>query len=332
PYRYYSEDDLAHRTLYIETSRGCPYRCEYCISALDDRVRYFPLAKILPEIDELLRRGARRFKFVDRSFNVNPRHACELLRFFGARWRDGMQLHFEMTPDGLSSELRECLLAFPPGALHIEAGVQTFNETVARRVSRNLDRGAVEEGLRFLIEDAPADVHADLIAGLPGETPAVFEAGFDRLLALQPSELQVGILKRLHGAPIARHIEEWKMTFRGTPPYDILSTDTMDAGYMAALHRFALHWDRVVNRHLLPTAAPYIWKDQPSAFAAFDQFSRVLEPLLGSHGFGLVDLMQQLLTFLTEQRDIPPCDARCVLRDDYTASGRRQGVPRFLRD
>ncbi len=332
PYRDYTADDIAHRTLYIETSRGCPSQCEYCISALDKQVRYFDLNRMLPEMEALLNRGAQHFKFVDRSFNVNPRHACELLRFFAERWKDNMQLHLEMTPYHLSDELREHLLAFPPKALHIEAGVQTFNEAVAQRVHRSMSIKAVEAGLTFLINEAKADVHADLIAGLPGETPESFESGVDRLIAYAPSELQIGILKRLHGAPISRHIDAWNMTFRSTPPYDILSTRDMDAAYIDSIQRFSKHWDRVVNRHLLPTAVPLLWRNQPSAFSAFDAFSRHIEPTLGRHSFGLVDLTREILAFLVEQRNIPAPKARRILRKDYMDNGRRTGLPNFLRD
>jgi radical SAM superfamily enzyme YgiQ (UPF0313 family) len=331
PYGDYTDKDLAHRTIYIETSRGCPSQCEYCISALDKRVRYFDLDRVLPEIEALLNRGATQFKFVDRSFNVNPRHACRLLSFFHERWKSGMQLHLEMTPDHLPADLREHLLGFPPGALHIEAGVQTFNETVAQRVKRDMNRDEVEAGLSFLINEAKADVHADLIAGLPGEAPDAFETGVDHLIALGPSELQIGILKRLHGAPIDRHIAEWGMVFRDTPPYDIISTHDMDATYLDAIARFSKHWDRIVNRHLLPTSAPLIWKDAPSAFAAFDAFSLVVESKLGRHSFGLVDLSRELLAFLVDKRGLPTEEARAAIRHDYSDGGRRTGIPRFLR-
>ncbi|MBT3192862.1 MAG: radical SAM protein [Verrucomicrobia bacterium] len=330
PYVDYTDTDISHRTLYVETSRGCPSRCEYCISALDDQVRYFDLDRILPEFQRLLDRGARHFKFVDRSFNINPSHACKLLRFFAERWQEGMQLHLEMTPDRLPAPLREQLLAFPPGGLHIEAGVQTFNEVVAKRVSRPMKSQDVESGLHFLIHEAKADVHADLIAGLPGETPESFESGFNRLVAIGPSELQVGILKRLHGAPIARHMQEWGMVFREEPPYDILSTRDMDAVYLDGIARFSKHWDRVVNRHLLPTASPLIWEGHPSAFGAFNAFSLALESKLGRHSFGLVDLARELLHVLVNTRGITPAAARSAIRRDYADGGRRTGIPKFL--
>ncbi len=332
PYNEYSDHDLAKRIVYTETSRGCAYGCEYCISSINPGIRHFPLDRLLPEFSQLLDRGAMRFKFVDRSFNLALDHACAVLDFFLARWKSGMCLHLEMTPDRLPTELRERILAFPPGGLHIEVGIQTFNKEVATRVGRKADLEAAAEGIRFLIDIAKADVHADLIAGLPGETPESFEAGIDKLIALHPTEIQVGILKRLHGAPIARHEQEWAMHFRTTPPYDILSTSTMDEAYLQNIRRFAMHWDRIVNRQWFPSTIPLILEDQSSPFKAFDQLSRQIEKALGLSGFGMIETARIVLEYLTATSSHSAAEARTKLRNDYLAGGRRINVPTFLRD
>jgi radical SAM superfamily enzyme YgiQ (UPF0313 family) len=331
PYDEYNEDDLANRTIYVETSRGCAYACEYCISSIEPGVRPFPLEAVLSEFGKLIDRGARRFKFVDRSFNLDPTHACTVLDFFIEHWKPDMCLHLEMTPDRMSDELRERLLQFSPSALHIEVGIQTFNTEVARRVGRNTDLDSAARGVHFLVEEAKADVHADLIAGLPGETPEVFEAGFNRLASLHPAEIQVGILKRLHGAPIDRHQREWSMHFRNTPPYDILSTSTMDESYIEKIRRFAMHWDRLVNRGWFPRTIPLLLENQSSCFATFDQLSQKVEQQLGLSGFGLVAAARVLLAFLTEEQKLPPSQIQQLLREDYLDGDRRITVPHFLR-
>lgn len=332
PYEEYTDADLAHRILYVETSRGCPNHCEFCASSITPGIRYFDLDRILPALQRLLDRGATAFKFVDRTFNVHPQHACALLDFFIERWRPELCLHLEMTPRPLDPGLRRRLTQFPPGGLHLEVGIQTFNADVARRIRRATDPDTAEATLRFLIGEAGANVHADLIAGLPGETPASFEAGFDRLAALAPAEIQVGILKRLHGAAIVRHTTDWDMHFRSEPPYDILSTNLMDARYLEDVRRFAQHWERIVNRHLLPHAAPLIWQDQPSAWNAFNAFSLLAAGRLGPHSFGLVELAGLILEHLTRARQFPAADIRRILREDYLANGRRISLPKFLRD
>lgn len=332
PYGEYSDDDITNRTIYAETSRGCAHGCEYCISSISPGVRRFDLSRLLPEFDMLLERGALRFKFVDRSFNLHQDHACAVLDFFIERWKDCMCLHLEMTPDNISHALRERLLKFPPGGLHIEVGIQTFNEDVARRVGRNTDFDIAAQGIDFLVNHAGADVHADLIAGLPGETPEIFEAGVNRLIALNPAEIQIGILKRLHGAPIERHVKEWDMRFRDTPPYDVLSTSTMNAEYIRKIRRFAMHWDRVVNRQWFPRTTALLLDLPPSPFQTFDLLSSLLAKELGLSGFGMVEASKVLFRYLTETCSVPESTVRQSLRDDYLADGRRINVPSFLRD
>ena len=121
PYDLYSDHDIAHRVLYVEASRGCPFTCEFCLSSLDIPVRAFSLPPFLAAMDHLLARGARQFKFVDRTFNLNLTTGRAILEFFLARWRDGMFVHFEMVPDRLPDALREVIAKFPAGALQFSA-------------------------------------------------------------------------------------------------------------------------------------------------------------------------------------------------------------------
>ena len=330
PYGEYTEDDLANRILYVETSRGCLYGCEYCVSAIAPGVRYFDTDRLFAAFHRLLDRGATRFKFVDRTFNLNPEHAGKVLDFFLERWRSGMCLHLEMTPTRLPDNLRSLLLRFPPGGLHIEVGIQTFNPAVSRRVGRPLDIATAENTLRFLVQEVKATVHADLIAGLPGESTDSFESGFDRLAALQPAEIQVGILKRLHGTRIDRHAAEWRMEFRTESPYDILGTSGMDAVYLDGVRRFASHWERIVNRGLLPHALSLISSGEPSIYHAFDACSRYVAEHMGLHSLNLVRLTEVLFEFLTRERGLPESEVRNVLRSDFSDQGRRRSLPHFL--
>ena len=147
---------------------------------------------------------------------------------------------------------------FPPGALQFEVGVQTFNAEVAERISRRQDYARLEDNLRFLREQTGVHIHADLIAGLPGESLESFAAGFDRLVALGPHEIQVGILKRLRGTPIVRHDAEWQMVYNPHPPYEILQNRLIDFATMQKLRRFARYWDLVGNSGNFVETTPLI--------------------------------------------------------------------------
>jgi radical SAM superfamily enzyme YgiQ (UPF0313 family) len=196
PYDLYSQDDLANRVVYVEVSRGCPFTCEFCLSSLDLPVLQFDLDRVLGALDSLYAKGLRTFKFVDRTFNLNLRTATKILQFFLDRMVPGLFVHFEMVPDRFPKQLREVVAQFPPGSLQFEVGIQSFNPKVGELISRRQDFLKIAENLSFLRRETGVYVHADLIAGLPGEDIESFGRGFDTLVALDPHEIQVGILKR----------------------------------------------------------------------------------------------------------------------------------------
>ncbi|MCC2680305.1 MAG: Mg-protoporphyrin monomethyl ester oxidative cyclase, partial [Pseudobdellovibrio sp.] len=127
PYSLYSDDDIKNRVIYVEASRGCPYKCEYCLSSLDKSVRSFDLDLFLAEMKTLMDRGARTFKFVDRTFNLSPTTSTRILKFFLEHIDLGLFLHFELVPDRLPLEIRELITQFPAGSLQFEIGIQTLN-------------------------------------------------------------------------------------------------------------------------------------------------------------------------------------------------------------
>ena len=330
PYDEYTDADLAHRLLYVESSRGCAMRCDYCVSANDETVRFFPLPALLAAFDKLLRRGARQFKFCDRSFNLNVSRAVEILEFFHDRLPrfPGLFLHFEMLPDRFPAELREALAAFPPRSLQLEIGLQSFNPGVLERIRRPQDLDRAADHLRFLHEQTHAWLHTDLIAGLPGESPESFAAGFDRLVALQPHEIQLGILKKLPGAPIARHDATFAMRYSPAPPYGILSTRDWPAAEIQRTARFAHYWDAVVNSQRFIPAAPLIWAGAPSVFAAFMEFADWMGARFPhEHGVALADLVTAVFQFLTQLRGLPPEITADALIRGYRHAGARDIPP-----
>jgi radical SAM superfamily enzyme YgiQ (UPF0313 family) len=330
PYGLYDDRDVSQRVIYVEASRGCPFECEFCLSSLEVPVRNVPLDRFLPEMQKLLDRGVQHFKFVDRTFNLNLKIGRTILDFFFERYRPGLFLHFEMIPDRLPEALREPIKRFPPGSLQFEVGVQTFNEEVAARISRRQDNAKAEENLRWLRDETGVHVHADLIVGLPGEDINNFAAGFDRLLALGPQEIQVGILKRLRGAPIARHDQPWEMVYSPHPPYEVLRTKVIDFPTMQRLRRFARTWDIVGNSGNFVQTIPLLWQDA-SPFWSFLSFSDwIFEKTGRTHAIALDRMAEMLFRYLCEKQGREPQGVAESLWSDWQRAGRRER-PEFLK-
>jgi radical SAM superfamily enzyme YgiQ (UPF0313 family) len=353
PYDLYDEQDIAHRVIYVEASRGCPFTCEFCLSSLDTPVRQAPLPSFLDAMQKLLDRGVRQFKFVDRTFNLNIATSRAILAFFLERHRPGNFYHFEMIPDRLPLALREVIAKFPPGTLQFEVGVQTFNPAVAELIRRRQDYERLEANFRFLREQTGVHIHADLIAGLPGESLESFVAGFDRLIALWPQEIQVGLLKRLRGTPIVRHDKEWEMVYSPHAPYEVLRTKLIDFTTMQKLRRLARYWDLVGNSGNFVETTPLIWKlGQASRLSPSDSGESQTSgtPVLRSpfHAFlrwsewlhartkrtdsiALVRLMGLLFDYLTRELGLQPKLVAETLWRDYRRGGRTD-KPAFLRE
>jgi radical SAM superfamily enzyme YgiQ (UPF0313 family) len=332
PYDFYTDDDVAHRVIYVEASRGCPFTCEFCLSSLDIPVRQFPLTALLEQLQKLLDRGVKQFKFVDRTFNLNLNASKAILEFFLARYRPGLFVHFEMIPDRLPEALREIIAKFPAGALQFEVGIQTFNESVSKNISRRQDYAKLADNFHFLRERTGVHVHADLIVGLPGEDVASFAAGFDRLVALRPQEIQVGILKRLRGTHIVRHDATWGMVYNSEPPYEILQTKLIDFAAMQRLRRFARYWDLVGNSGNFVETTALLLGISASPFASFSRFADWIYGRLGrQHSIALVHLAELLFDFLVRECGCERSGIAEMLWRDYRRGG-RSDKPGFLRD
>ncbi len=331
PYDFYTDADIAHRIVYVEASRGCPFTCEFCLSSLDIPVRQVPLDKFLAAMQRLMDRGLKQFKFVDRTFNLHIATSKAILEFFLARHRGGNFYHFEMIPDRLPPELREIIAQFPAGSLQFEVGIQTFNPEVGQHISRRQNYERLADNFHFLRNKTSVHIHADLIVGLPGETLESFAAGFDKLIALGPQEIQVGILKRLRGTPIIRHDAEWQMVYNAHPPYEILQNQLIDFATMQRLRRFAKYWDLVGNSGNFVESVKLIWRDAPP-FQQFLKFSDWLYVRLGrTDTIALARLAELFFEFLTSELNQDKKNLAETLARDWHRGGRRD-APEFLRE
>jgi radical SAM superfamily enzyme YgiQ (UPF0313 family) len=330
PYDEYDERDIAHRIVYVESSRGCPFTCEFCLSALDVPVRKADTEAFLAQMERLLARGVRHFKFVDRTFNLGIAAAAAILRFFRERWCEGMFLHFELIPDRLPEQLRAEIAAFPPGALQFEVGVQTLDDATSERISRAQDVAKMADNLQWLRSASGAHVHADLIVGLPGEDEVTFARGFDRLWAMGPHEIQVGILKRLRGTPIVRHDEQHGMVYAQDAPYEVLQTAALPFAAMQRQKRFARYWDVVANSGNWNATLAHVLAG-PSAFAAFAAFGEWLHATArATSGIALHRVAALLWQWLVEERGAARATVGAAMAADYARCARHDW-PEFLR-
>jgi radical SAM superfamily enzyme YgiQ (UPF0313 family) len=328
PYRLYSDEDIAHRLIYVEASRGCPFKCEFCLSSLDKSVQAFDPDLFLTEMRVLHERGARKFKFVDRTFNLNIKSSLRILEFFLERLDDQLFLHFEVVPDHLPAKLRETIARFPPGSLQFEIGIQTFNPAVQALISRKQDDEKTGENVRWLREQSHAHIHADLIIGLPGEEVASFASGFNRLVELGPHEIQVGILKRLRGTPIHRHTDDFGIRYSHEAPYTILCSDLIDFKTMQRLTRFARYWEMVANTGRFSHTLPLLLGSDP--YARFQRFADWLYATIQqTHRIALERLFDLIQQWLTEEAEMDAGATLTALVLDYKASGAR-GRPKCM--
>ncbi len=315
PYRYYSQNDIDNRYIYVEASRGCPFMCEFCLSSIDEKVRNFDLNQLLEEFELLWQKGARNFKFVDRTFNLNMKFANAILDFFLAKEAPYFA-HFEVIPDHFPESIKEKIALFPAGALQLEIGIQTLNPQVAQNINRPLKIKKIKENLEYIENQTKAHIHLDLIVGLPGEDLQSFGKNLNELVSISASEIQIGILKKLSGTTLERHDREFGMRYSDIPPYDILSNDLLSFKAIQKMKRFARFWDLTYNSGNFKKSITLLW-EKKSVYDSFYAFSEWIYTQTDSTWKISLDRLSKLLfEYLTTELNMENSKVAKYMIDD----------------
>jgi len=276
-------DDLtafSHRTIYYETSRGCPFGCAYCMSARE-RMSYLPLARVHDELAHFIRADVRQVKLVDRTFNHPPERGREILRMLLALSAQYPQsctrFHLEISAYLLDDETLALLARAKPGLIQLEVGIQSTHAETLRAVHRTHDIQAVLRNTERLCAMPNLRVHADLIAGLPFEDYETFGRSFNDVYRLRPAALQLGFLKVLKGAPIRKLALKYRIAYTDYAPYEVLSTHVLPYESLSRLHRIAALTDALYNSGHFAMTLDCLLPASPSPFALFEALADYLD-------------------------------------------------------
>lgn len=224
PFCYEELADFSNRIIYYESSRGCPFRCSYCLSSVDKQLRFRDLRMVEKELAFFLEKKVPQVKFVDRTFNCKHEHAMEIWRFIAAHDNGVTNFHFEISADLLTEEELKLLASMRPGLVQLEIGVQSTNDATISEIHRTMDLKRLGECVERVKAGRNIHQHLDLIAGLPYEDYDTFGRSFDEVYAWLPDQLQLGFLKVLKGSYLYEHAREYGMKYRTKPPYEVLET------------------------------------------------------------------------------------------------------------
>lgn len=322
---------LKNKIVYYEGSRGCPFRCSYCLSGTDNVLRLKKPEKIFLEIEMLLKAGVKQVKFVDRTFNAQPRWALEVAKGLSQFSYFGCNFHFEVSIDKISDELLDFFKTAPVGLFQLEVGIQSINEKTLEAVGRKNNFEKIKENAKALIEIGHMHIHTDIIAGLPREDIVSFEKSFNAVFPLYGHMFQVGFLKVIPNTKLKREADQFGIVYRSYPPYEVLETAVLSSDDLFEIKYVEEGVDAFYNSAYFRQTFLYL-KDK---VANFYQFFKTLgktyfhkEDQLGTEG-----KYAFLLSFiLASDTKIEAEALKWILTLDWQLNNRHKKIPAFLED
>ena len=325
---------LGNRIAYIESSRGCPFSCAFCLSGRCGKVRFLPLERVKNEMLLLSEMGAETIKFVDRTFNCNSKRACEILSFikdeYGKRIPEGVCFHFEIAADILTEELFDIISQLPVGAVQFEVGIQSFNEATLQKISRKTNVDLVENNVKRLLSFGNCHVHIDLIAGLPFEGYDSFVEGFNRAYSIGANMLQLGFLKILHGSPMAENKEEFPCNYSSVAPYEVVSTPWISEKELDLLRICENELERLYNSGRFPRTLRYLTEKMPP-YDLFLGFGEYLQNIRETGSIPLDKYVCLAYEYFSTIRGVDKTLLRDLMLLDRISTNNSDIIPKCLR-
>lgn len=333
PYPYDEEEDLTGKLSYIEASRGCPYRCSYCLSSSDHDLRFLPYEEVVTRVEKLLKTGTRVVKFIDRTFNIHP-DAYRIWAYL-ISLNTTVTFHFEISPDLIKEAHITLLKTAPVGRIQFEVGIQSTKHEVLLSINRFIGFNAVLPKLRDLVSLKNIHNHMDLIAGLPFDTKDSFKESFNDVYGLRPDMLQLGFLKVIKGTPMERDAEKMGILYSPYAPYEVLKTRWMDFSDLRSLHHTEEALERYYNSGRFKETLAHVLREEKDPFSFYEGLGRYTEEKYRGISLGAKDQFLVLRDFSREwlrgkgetSQDVVLNE---LLKFDWLSGNKKQYVPGFL--
>lgn len=277
PFLYDDLEPFANKIIYYESSRGCPYRCSYCLSSIDKKVRLRDIGVVKEELQFFLDNQVKQVKFVDRTFNCNHEHAMQIWHYIHEHDNGVTNFHFEIAADILKDDQIELLKQMRPGLVQLEIGVQSTNPDTLRAIERVMNVEHLEGIVDAIWQGENVHQHLDLIAGLPYEDYNSFAESFNRVYAMKPEQLQLGFLKVLKGSKMYECAKEYGVVYLDKPPYEVLYTNWLSYGDVLRLKRIEEMVELYYNSNQYTHTLPFLLKAFETPFAMYEAMAQFYE-------------------------------------------------------
>lgn len=329
PYTY--EEDINNKIVYYEASRGCPFKCKYCLSSVMHGVRFLDVERVKKELKYFMERGLKLVKFVDRTFNCNREYTVELLKYLSEQDTE-TRFHFEVAADLLTEEQIEILNNAPKGRFQLEVGVQTTNNEVLHNINRYITYENIKEKVLKVASGKNVMQHLDLIAGLPGEDLESFKKSFNDVHAIRPDEIQLGFLKLLKGSSMREEAKKWGIVYSPYAPYEIIRSKDISYEELLLLKKVEAMVDKYYNSCKFNNVIKFFLNIYDKPFDFYYDLAMFFEEKGNfKRSIGNVEYYKILLDFYLEKIGGEDDGLfKEVLKFDYLCFNKKRWLPDFL--